>query len=55
MCGRNKSLRCLNAAKVLVTAQHRLYINGCAILDVVGERKSNLADLQVPCASAPRP
>ena len=25
---RNKALRCVNAAKILVTAQHRLYVNG---------------------------
>jgi len=43
---RNKAFRCINAAKVLVTAQHRLYINGSAILDVVGDRKPNLVDLQ---------
>ena len=42
---RNKPLRCVNAAKVLVTAQHRLYINGSAILDVVGDRKQPLLDL----------
>jgi hypothetical protein len=32
---------------VLVTPQHRLYLNGTAILDVVGDRKPNLVDLQV--------
>ena len=65
---RNKPLRCVNAAKVLVTAQHRLYINGSAILDVVGDRKQPLNDLlaedvrnfgivllQTICRSEPEP
>ena len=42
---RNKAFRCVNAAKVLVTAQHRLYINGSGILDLVGDRKPPLSEL----------
>jgi PAB-dependent poly(A)-specific ribonuclease subunit 3 len=45
--GHGRALRCLHASKVLVTAQHRVLVGGTGILDVVGDRKPSVADLQV--------
>lgn len=39
MHARGKAVRCLNASKVLVTPQQRVYINCCGILDVIGDKK----------------
>lgn len=39
---RGKAVRCLNASKVLVTPQQRVYINCCGILDVIGDKKVHI-------------
>eukprot|EP00961_Rhodomonas_salina_P002618 36385-Rhodomonas_salina.1 len=43
---RGKAVRCLHASKVLVTPQHRVYINCCGVLDVIGDKKAQVPDLQ---------
>ena len=44
--GHGRALRCVHASKVLVTSQHRVYLGGGGILDVIGDRKPSVTDLQ---------
>mmetsp|Transcript_56875 Transcript_56875/g.135705 ORF Transcript_56875/g.135705 Transcript_56875/m.135705 type:complete len:506 (+) Transcript_56875:3-1520(+) len=43
---RGKAMRCLQASKVLVTPQHRVLLNASAVLDVIGDRKAQMENLQ---------